>query len=69
MAPTYSLNAITLIAIVLAYFKIDVGPEALQVTLTTILVIATPLFTMFRQWYTGRSTLAGLRPETLSKTR
>jgi hypothetical protein len=62
IAPTYLANLVTLIAIVLAYFKIQIAPEALQTTLTTILVIGTPLFTLFRQLWTGRSTLAGTRP-------
>ena len=62
MAPTFALNAITLISFVLTLLGIHVGNDALQTTVVTILAIGTPLFTLFRQWYTGRSTLMGTRP-------
>lgn len=62
MAPTYIANLVSFVALALTALHIQVAPESLQITVTTLLVIFVPLFTMFRQWYTNRSTLIGSRP-------
>lgn len=62
MAPTYIANAVTVISLGLTLLGVHVGNDALQTTVVTILAIVVPAFTMFRQWYTGRSTLLGARP-------
>lgn len=63
MSPTYIANAVMVIMLIVNYFKIDVAPEAVQTTVSTLILVFVPLFTMFRQWYTGRSTLGGFRPK------
>jgi hypothetical protein len=62
-APTYIANLVSVLSLVLTFLGVHVGNDALQTTVVTVLAIAVPLFTMFRQWYTGRSTLAGRRPK------
>ena len=63
MAPTYIANAVAVISFGLTLLGVHIGNDALQTTVVTILAIAVPLFSMFRQWYTGRSTLLGARPK------
>ena len=63
LAPTYLANAILVISVLLQFLNIDIAPEALQTTVTTILLVVVPLFTMVRQLFTGRSTLAGTKPK------
>lgn len=63
LAPTYIANGVALVAIILQFLNIQVAPEALQTTVTTLLLVLVPLFTMARQLFTGRSTLAGTKPK------
>jgi uncharacterized membrane protein YGL010W len=62
MAPTYIANFVALAAMLLTILGVNIAPADLQVTVTTILAVAVPLFTMLRQLLTGRSTLMGTRP-------
>lgn len=61
-APTYLANAVLVIGLALQVFGIHIANADLQTTITTLLAIVVPLFTMFRQWWTGRSTPFGARP-------
>lgn len=63
-APTFIANSVLVIGLALQVFGIHIAEADLQTTVVTIVTVAVPLFTMFRQWWTGRSTPFGTRPET-----
>lgn len=63
MAPTYIAAAATLAVGIAALFGKVITIEDAQSLITAIAVIGAPLFVMFRQWYTGKSTVFGARPE------
>lgn len=62
-APTYLANAVLVIGLALKLLGIEITDAALQTTITTLLMILVPLFTLLRQWWTGRSTIYGTRPD------
>lgn len=62
MAPSYISSVVLLLSYVLPALGITIGSDAIQTTVQTILAIVVPLFVMFRQYVTGRSTLVGKRP-------
>lgn len=62
-APSFVANAVLVIGVVLQFLGVQIVEADLQTTITTIGVIVIPLFTMFRQWWTGRSTPFGTRPK------
>lgn len=61
-APTFIANSVLVIGLALQAFGIHIADADLQTTITTLLAVLVPLFTMFRQWWTGRSNPFGLRP-------
>ena len=63
MAPTFIVNAVSLVFVLLQVAGIQVAQADLQTTVTTLVVICTGLFTLYRQVTTGRSTLSGTRPK------
>lgn len=63
IAPTYLAAAATLLVGILSLWgKVIPFDTALSVV-TAVALIAGPLFVMFRQWYTNKSTLLGARPK------
>lgn len=62
MAPSYIAAAATLLVGILALFGKVVTFENAQSVITAVVIIGGPLVIMFRQWYTGKSTLLGARP-------
>lgn len=63
MAPTYIIAFVALVVPVLARHGVVVDTADLTTTLVTLTTVAAPLLVMFRQWYTGRSTVLGTRPQ------
>lgn len=63
MAPTYLANAVAFLFILsrVLGFDIPYTPAEVENALTVVAVLATPLFSMFRQWWTGKSTWYGAR--------
>lgn len=63
MAPTYAANLASFTFIVSQMLGLDLPytPEVVEQFLTLGFIVLTPLFTMFRQWWTGRATLLGGR--------
>jgi hypothetical protein len=59
IAPSY----ISAVASILALIFPDVTIDALNVTLNTLVIVASSLVIMYRQVVNRRSTLAGMRPE------
>jgi hypothetical protein len=59
VAPSY---VAAFVGIVAAIFP-DIDLESLNVTVNTLVLIASSLMIMYRQVKTGRSTVAGTRPE------
>ena len=61
IAPTYVVNAVALLFLVSKLLGFDIPYTSTEVenALTLLVILGTPSFTMFRQWWTGRSTLSG----------
>lgn len=62
-APTYLAGIVVVLVQVLNFLGIEVGSEALTTTLETLFTVGAGLFVLYRQISTGRSTIAGTRPE------
>jgi len=58
-APTYASAIVGILSVVLPLLKINIAPEALMTTVTTLSL----LFIAIRQVLTGRSTVLGSRPQ------
>ncbi len=63
IAPTYVSAFATLLVGIAALWGKQIDITSLTTLLEALVVIVGPLFIMFRQWYTGRSTLLGARPQ------
>ena len=65
IAPTYAANGIAFLFLLAQMFGLDIPytPEEVEGAVTVIGVIFVQLLTMFRQWWTGRATLGGSRPQ------
>lgn len=63
MAPTYLTAAATLLVGIAALFGKVIEVDSAQSIVTAIAVIGGPILVMFRQWYTGKSTVFGGRPK------
>lgn len=61
VAPTYVTAFVMLVAGVLTSKGVSVSPDDLTTTLMTLVQVGGPLLVMFRQWWTGRSTIFGKR--------
>lgn len=63
IAPTYIAAFVALLVPVLTRHGVVVDTTDLATTITTIVTVLVPVFVMFRQWITNKSTLTGLRPQ------
>lgn len=63
IAPTFISAFIIILSQVLPMIGINIGSEALNTTAQTIIAIVGGLYILYRQKITGRSTLAGTRPQ------
>lgn len=63
MAPTYIANAVAVLFIGAQFIGLDIPytSEEVEVAVTVLLTVGVQLFTMARQWWTGRATLMGTR--------
>jgi len=59
IAPSYIAVFVSLLATIFP----DIGIDALNTTVNTLIVLGSSIFVMYRQIKTGRSTFAGTRPE------
>lgn len=62
IAPTYIAAVATLAVGIAALFGKVITFENAQNIVTAVAMILGPLFVMYRQWYTGKSTVFGARP-------
>jgi hypothetical protein len=63
IAPSYISVLVLILSQVLPKIGVTIGSDALTTTIQTIIAIGVGLFVMYRQWATGRATLAGTRPQ------
>ena len=62
MAPTFLTAVVVLVSQVLPLVGIHIAGADLTTTVNTVIAIVGGLIILYRQWSSGRSTLAGTRP-------
>lgn len=63
MAPSYISALVLVLSQALPWIGVSIGTEELTTTVQTLVAVGVGLFVMWRQITTGRSSLAGTRPQ------
>lgn len=62
IAPTYIAGFLALLAPILARHGVIIDTDTVASAIWTLITVLAPLFIMARQWWLGRSTLVGTKP-------